>query len=102
MTNQQILETLSNCIEIAKTTDNNYTVNKLTEVAEALKDDSIEHAKQVLKDNGYYTDNLWHVNDVLNYHYCTDNKAQEILNKALTNGWITEQINEQIKNEYNN
>ena len=91
---------LKNCIEVAKATDNKYMENQLTKVLEEVN--STEHAKQVLKDAGYYTDNLWHVSDVLNYHYCTDNKAQEILNKALTNEWITEQINAQIKNEYNN
>ena len=88
---------LKNCIEVAKATENTYMVNQLTKALDELNN----NAKQVLKDAGYYIDNLWHVNDVLNYHYCTDNKAQEILNKALTNEWITEQINEQIRNEYN-
>lgn len=89
---------LKNCIEVAKATENKYMENQLTKVLDELNNNT----KQVLKDAGYYTDNLWHVNDVLNYHYCTDNKAQEILNKALTNEWLIGQINELIEYEYNN
>ena len=36
MTNQEIIQTLDNCIEISKASDNIYVKNKLTEVAEAL------------------------------------------------------------------
>ena len=90
---------LKNCIEVAKATENTYMVNQLTKVLEELN--STEHAKKVLEYAGYYTDNLWHVNDVLNYHDCTDDEALEILDNVLTNDWIIEQINENIKNEYN-
>ena len=89
---------LKNCIEVAKATENKYMENQLTKVLDELNN----NAKQVLKDAGYYVDNLWHVNDVLNYYECTDNKAQEILNKALTNEWLIGQINELIEYEYNN
>ena len=27
---------------------------------------TIEQAKEVLKENGYYVDNLWHIDDVKN------------------------------------
>ena len=89
---------LKNCIEVAKATENKYMENQLTKVLDELNN----NAKQVLKDAGYYVDNLWHVNDVLNYHDCTDDEAQEILDNVLTNDWIMEQMNENIKNEYNN
>jgi hypothetical protein len=51
-----------------------------------------EQAKQILKDYGYFTDNLWHVSDVKDRYECEDDEAQDILNKALTNGATMEQI----------
>ena len=45
---------------------------------------STEQAKELLKKNGYYIDNLWHVDDVQQRCYCTEEQAQEILNKSLT------------------
>jgi len=36
MTKQEIIETLSNCIELVNLTENVYVRNKLTQVAEAL------------------------------------------------------------------
>ena len=53
---------------------------------------TIEQAKQVLKDNGYYVDNLWCVEDVLNNYNCTDDEAQEVLDGALQNHATMEQI----------
>jgi hypothetical protein len=52
----------------------------------------IEQAKQTLKDAGYFVDNLWHIDDVKSKFNCTDEKAQEILNFALTNEATMEQI----------
>jgi hypothetical protein len=59
---------------------------------------TIEQAKQVLKENGYYVDNLWHIDDVkLHSDVDVDNDtAYDILNSALTNDWIMEQINVSI------
>jgi hypothetical protein len=51
-----------------------------------------EQAKEVLRNAGYYVDNLWRVEDVKGTYKCDDDTAQDILNGALTNGWITEQI----------
>lgn len=54
----------------------------------------VEKAKEVLRKAGYFTDNLWHVGDVKSRFKVFDNEdAQEILNDALTNDWIIEQIN---------
>lgn len=45
----------------------------------------VEKARQVLRDNGYFVDNLWHVDDVKERYNCTDDEqAQEILYNALT------------------
>jgi hypothetical protein len=50
---------------------------------------TIEQAKQLLKDNGYYVDNLWHVDDVPTG---TDDERMEVLDNALRNPWVMEQI----------
>ena len=52
----------------------------------------IEKAKQLLKDNGYFTDNLWHVEDVKSKFNCDDETAQSILKDALENDATMEQI----------
>lgn len=57
-----------------------------------MKNLTIEQAKQFLTDNGFYTDNLWCVNDVKHKYNCTDEQAQEILNSALTNDATMGQI----------
>ncbi len=54
---------------------------------------SVEEAKAVLRENGYFVDNLWHVDDVkLRYNCDDDEVAQDILDNALTNDATMEQI----------
>jgi hypothetical protein len=54
---------------------------------------NIEEAKEVLRNAGYFTDNLWHIDDVKDrFNGVDDEDAQEILETALTNDWIMEQI----------
>ena len=53
---------------------------------------NVQEAKEVLKANGYFVDNLWHVDDVKLRHKCNDELAQHILDKALTNDATMEQI----------
>lgn len=52
----------------------------------------IEKAKKLLRDNGYFTDNLWQVDDVKEKFECTDEQAQDILHKSLTNEATMQQI----------
>ena len=53
----------------------------------------VEKAKEVLREAGYFTDNLWHVDDVkLRFAVFDNEDAQDILESALTNDWIMEQI----------
>jgi hypothetical protein len=52
----------------------------------------VEQAKQVLKDNGYYVDSLWCVEDVQSRFECTDEEAQDVLDGALTSDGTMEQI----------
>ena len=57
---------------------------------------STEQAKELLKKNGYYIDNLWHVDDVQQKCYCTEEEAQEILDMSLTNEGTMEHIKDTI------
>jgi len=58
---------------------------------------TIESARQVLRDAGYFTGNLWHVNDVKDKFECEDDTAQEILQLALTNAYTIEGIHYSIQ-----
>ena len=51
-----------------------------------------EQARLHLHEQGYQTDNLWHVYDVTSRFNCTDEQAHEVLTKALQNEWVVEQI----------
>ena len=54
---------------------------------------NIEQAKQVLKDSGYFVDNLWHINDIKDKYNCdSDEQAQDILYNSLTNESVMEYI----------
>lgn len=57
-----------------------------------IGDNEIVSAKRLLKAAGYYTDNLWCINDVQSLHKCTDEEAMEILGKAMTNESTMEQV----------
>ena len=54
---------------------------------------AVENARAVLRENGYFVDNLWHVDDIKLRYQCDDNEvAQDILYKAVTNEATMEQI----------
>jgi hypothetical protein len=53
---------------------------------------SIDDARKILESNGYFVANLWHVYDVTSTYRCTNEQAYGILNDALTNEYIMEQI----------
>ena len=57
---------------------------------------TIESAKQLLKDHGYYVDNLWHIDDVKQKYNMSDDEAYDILNEAMQSSYIMENIFEQI------
>lgn len=54
-------------------------------------------AKATLREDGYFTDNLWHIDDVQFHYDCDDETAQTILYRALTNEATMEQIRLSIK-----
>jgi hypothetical protein len=53
---------------------------------------NVEQARKLLKENGYFVDNLWTIHDVQGKFKCTDEEAQEVLEKSLTNEATMEQI----------
>ena len=54
---------------------------------------NIEEAKQVLREAGFFVDNLWHINDIKDMYNCDNNEqAQSILYRALTNESTMEHI----------
>ena len=57
----------------------------------------IREAKEVLRKQGYFVDNLWSVEDVMDKFECDENDAQFILGEVLTHPYIMEKINELIQ-----
>jgi hypothetical protein len=57
---------------------------------------TLAEAKQFLKNEGYFVDNLWHVSDVRNNFECDDETAQNILYWALTSPTTIEYVNDSI------
>ena len=58
----------------------------------------IQQAKEVLRNAGYFVDNLWHVNDVTNIEASlSKDQSIKVLDMALTNEATTEQIWYSIK-----
>jgi len=57
----------------------------------------IENAKDILRDAGYYVDNLWHINDIINGFNCADDvEAYRTLDKVMTSEQTSVDIFEQI------
>lgn len=53
----------------------------------------IEKARELLRENGYFVDNLWQTSDVQSLHAgASEEDAQRILYAALTNAATMEQI----------
>ena len=65
----------------------------------------IEEAKKVLRDYGYYVDNLWNISDVWNASNLatdmTDDEKYKILDEVLTSDRIIYEVNESIDFELN-
>ncbi len=63
-----------------------------------LNMNEIQQAKEVLRNAGYFVDNLWHVDDVTNIEASlSKDQSIKILDMALTNEATTEQIWYSIK-----
>jgi hypothetical protein len=53
--------------------------------AQHSKEISIDLLKEELERRGFYTGNLWHVQDIKGMFKCDDDEAQDVLDSALTN-----------------
>ena len=53
---------------------------------------TVAKAKEFLISQGYFVDNLWSVSDVQSKFECSDEEAQEVLDKSLTNDATMEQV----------
>lgn len=57
-----------------------------------IRSKSIQQAKDILANNGFSVNNLWNINDVLSVVKCNKAEAHDILQNALTNEAVMEQI----------
>jgi len=56
----------------------------------------IINAKQVLRENGYFVDNLWQTCDVKNSYECTEQEAYNVLYEVFDTDNIQQEISEMI------
>lgn len=61
------------------------------------KQTEIEQARAILKQHGYFVDNLWHIEDVKGTYRATDAEAYSILEKSLTNPSTIEGVFDSIE-----
>jgi len=59
----------------------------------------IQKAKKALEDAGYYCGSLWSLLDVQEKYNCTEEDAYRVLDKALNNEVVVEQIYVEINSE---
>jgi hypothetical protein len=57
---------------------------------------AIDAAKAILKSNGYFVDNLWHTDDVIQKYNCDEETALDILSRVFHDGRICERIFDKI------
>lgn len=66
---------------------------------ETMRAIEIAQAKELLRSEGYFVDNLWQTEDVTMNYDCTEEQAQEVLESALTNDATYQQIWDAISYE---
>ena len=67
-------------------------VEKLKEIQVDLKEVSSEDLRQELELRGWYTQNLWHVDDVMQNYDCASEDAMRVLDFVLTSDHVTEEV----------
>lgn len=72
----------------------NLEINFLRDEVRRLKIESKDcsKARELLKRNGYYVNNLWTTGDVTQNYNCSDEVAYEVLDSAMQNDATMEQI----------
>ena len=63
---------------------------------ENLKSVSTEDLRKELEMRGFQTENLWQLEDVTHNFKCDSEVAMAVLQDALSNDWVTEQIYQAI------
>jgi hypothetical protein len=61
----------------------------------------VEQAKDALSRRGYYTGNIWHIEDVQKDFYCDDFEADEILSDVFSKQSVIDAICNAIEYECN-
>lgn len=61
-----------------------------------MSSDKVEVARKFLKDQGYYVDNLWHIDDVQQNHDLDDDDAYEVLDRVMQAEYTVSNIFEMI------
>lgn len=56
----------------------------------------IQEARAILRDAGYFVDNLWHIDDVMDNYECDKDVAYDILKNSITNDSVMSHIWEAI------
>ena len=79
-------------LKIKNKQKNNYKIMNIKD----LKEVSSEDLRQELELRGWYTQNLWHVDDVMQNYDCTSEYAMRLLDYALTSESIIEEVYQDI------
>jgi hypothetical protein len=79
---------------------------KFTPTSETARQEVLEYAKtqmtsddarKFLAEQGFFTGNLWHIDDVTSLYNCSNEDAYKVLDMALTNEYIISQIWDSIE-----
>lgn len=57
-----------------------------------IQSKDVSVARELLKRNGYYVNNLWTTGDVTQNYNCSDEVAYDVLDKAMSNEATKDQI----------
>lgn len=63
---------------------------------------TIEEAREFLKQNGYYVDNLWHIDDIQQNYDLDDDDSYKVLDRVMQSEYIISNIFEMIDFEIKN
>ena len=67
-----------------------YLQDEVKRLKEKLNDGAT--ARALLRSKGYFVENLWCVDDVMQNYDCSKEQAYDVLNRAMTNDATMEQI----------
>ena len=78
--------------------DLNMALDNGLDIGISLGHISTQEAKLTLESRGYFTRNLWHIDDVKIHDEClTDDECMEVLDEVMTSPRIMEEINYAIE-----